>query len=154
MGSFLPPYHGSVRKRQFQKSKFYFFDPGVAHALCGIRHLDPSSDLFGRAFEQFIACELRACLSYTNSRLPLRHWRSKSKFEVDFVVGDKIAIEAKAGARMTPRDHKGLLALKEERKWPWAIIVSRDPVQAKFKNGIQHWPWELFLKDLWRGKFF
>ena len=154
IGFFVPPWTKSSKRKAVQTSKFYFFDPGVAHALCGTGPLDPNSDLFGRAFEQFIACELRACLSYTNSRLPLRHWRSKSKFEVDFVIGDKIAIEAKARARITPRDHKGLLALKEEGRWPWALIVSRDPVQARFKNGIQHWPWDMFLKELWRGKFF
>ena len=124
------------------------------NTLCEIQSLDPNSDLFGRAFEQFIACELRACLSYKKIRIPLRYWRSKSGFEVDFVVGTQTAIEVKSSKKITSRDHKGLLAIKEKNNWKHLIIVSRDPVKAQFKNGIQHLHWESFLKNLWKGVFF
>lgn len=154
IGFVVPAWTKSIKRKAIQTAKFYFFDLGVANTLCDIQYLDPGSDLFGRAFEQFIACELRAYLSYKGIRIPLQYWRSKSRFEVDFVVGDQTAIEVKASKRITPRDHKGLLALKEEKKWKQLIIVSRDPVKARFKNGIQHLHWERFLTDLWEAKFF
>ena len=148
------PWTQSVKRKAVQTAKFYFFDPGIVHTLCETQHLEPNSDLFGRAFEQFIACELRAYLSYKKIRIPLRYWRSKSGFEVDFVIGDKTAIEVKTGKKITSRDHKGLLAISEEKSWKQLLIVSRDPVRAKFKNKIQHLYWEGFLKKLWRGGFF
>ena len=73
---------------------------------------------------------------------------------MDFIIGNKTAIEVKSGKKITSRDHKGLLALKEENRWKHLILVSRDPVKARFKNGIQHLYWETFLKDLWKDRFF
>lgn len=105
----------------------------------------------GRAFEQFIAYELRAFLSYNKKRASLKYWRSKSGFEVDFIVGNEMAIEIKAGKKISQRDHKGLIALSEEKKWKQMIIVSQDPVQARFKNRIHHLRREAFLTKLWKG---
>ena len=147
------PWTQSIKRKAIQTAKFYFFDPGVVHTLCETQSLDPNSDLFGRAFEQFIACELRAYLSYKKNRIPLKYWRSKSGFEVDFIIGNKIAVEVKSSKKVTKRDHKGLLALSEEKKWKYLIIVSQDPVKAQFKNRIQHLHWESFLKKLWADAF-
>ena len=154
IGFSIPSWVKSIKRKAVQTAKFYFFDPGVVHTLCETQHLNSNSDLFGRAFEQFIACELRACLSYKKVRASLRYWRSKSGFEVDFLIGDKTAIEVKSSKKITPRDHKGLLAISEENNWKHLIIVSRDSVQARFKNGIRHLHWEDFLKNLWNGAFF
>ena len=33
----------------------------------------------------------------------------------------------------------------EEKNWKYLIIVSQDPVEAQFKNGIQHLYWENFF---------
>ncbi|MCZ0932755.1 MAG: ATP-binding protein [Oligoflexia bacterium] len=154
IGFSVSPWTHSVKRKAIQTAKFYFFDLGVVHALCETQHLEPNSDLFGRAFEQFIACELRAYLSYKKIRSSLKYWRSKSGFEVDFIVGNKMALEVKSSRKITQRDHKGLLAICDEKKWKRLIIVSQDPVQASFKNGIQHLHWELFLTKLWQGSFF
>ena len=69
---------------------------------------------------------------------------------MDFIVGNEMAIEIKASKKISQRDHKGLIALSEEKKWNQMIIVSQDPVQARFKNGIQHLHWEAFLTKLWK----
>ena len=148
------PWVKSKKRKAIQTSKFYFFDTGVTNTLREVKHLDPKSDLFGLSFEQFIACELRAYLSYKNIRLPLKFWQSKSRMEVDFIIGDEVAIEVKSGNKVTKYDHKGLLAIKEEKSWKHLLIVSQDPIPAHFKNGIQHIYWEQFLKFLWQGKFF
>ena len=146
------PWVKSKKRKMIQTSKFYFFDMGVSHTLKGVQNLDPQSDLFGQAFEQFISCELRAYLSYKNIHKPLQFWRSKSGIEVDFIIGDETAIEVKSAKTVTSYDHKGLLALKEEKKWKHLIIVSQDSIEARFKNGIHHLYWEKFLKLLWSGK--
>lgn len=154
IGFSVLPWTSSTKRKAIQTAKFYFFDPGIVHTLCETQSLDINSDLFGQAFEQFIACELRASLSYKNIRQTLKYWRSKSQFEVDFIIGNKTAIEVKARKKISRRDHKGLLALAEERKWKNLIIVSRDPVKARFSSGIQHLPWNFFLTKLWSGDFF
>lgn len=148
------PWTKSKKRKAVQTSKFYFFDTGVVCLLREIRNLHPASDLFGLSFEQFIACELRAYISYKNIHLPLRFWRSKSGLEVDFIVGDKMAIEVKSGKKVTSYEHKSLLAIKEENRWKHLIIVSRDPMEASFKNGIRHIYWENFLTYLWEDQFF
>ena len=53
--------------------------------------------------------ELRAWLDYEQRDDPLTYWRSQSQLEVDFVVGDAVAIEVKAKSRVSFRDCKGLL---------------------------------------------
>ena len=76
IGFSIPPYKRTKKRKAIQASKFYLFDMGVANTLCETRSLPVHSDLFGRAFEQFIACELRAFLSYNKIRQPLSYWRS------------------------------------------------------------------------------
>ncbi len=154
LGFSVPPWTKSLKRKAIQTAKFYFFDAGVARALWEIQDAELAGDFFGRAFEQFIAGELRACLSYRKSRLPLRYWRSKSGFEADFIIGDETAIEVKAGRKAGPRDHKGLLALKEEKAWKRLLLVSRDPLEMKFPSGVRQLHWKAFLTELWEGRFF
>ena len=144
----VPPWRGSKKRKPVQTAKFYFFDPGVARTLKGTSGSD------GTSFEQFIACELRAYLSYGKIRLPLQFWRSKSRMEVDFVVGDQVAIEVKSSQRVGERDHKGLRAIAEEAPWRYLLLVSQDRTPMKCRDGIEHLYWENFLNDLWEGRFF
>ena len=150
----LPPWRKSKKRKSVQTSKLYFFDIGVVNALKETEALNPGSDLFGNCFEQFIACELRAYLSYRSIRLPLQFWRSKSKMEVDFVIGNEVAIEVKASQKTSPRDHKGLQAIAEENSWRHLILVSQDELEMEHKNGIHHLHWKTFLTHLWNHHFF
>jgi predicted AAA+ superfamily ATPase len=152
LGFLLPPWIKSVKRKAIRTPKFYFADIGLVHALRNIKHLDRQSDLYGKAFEHFICNEIRAYLSYSRKRMPLYYWRSKSKFEVDFVIGDLAAIEVKATARVTLRDHKGLEAIAQENNWRHLLIVSQDKQVQSFKTGVRHQYWEDFLKDLWAGR--
>ena len=153
IGYLLEPWTGSVKRKAIQTAKFYFFDCGVANAIRGVSHVEETTDLYGRQFEQFICSELKAYLSYTRNRASMNYWRSTSKFEVDFVLDGKIAIEVKASKRVTERDHKGLKAIAEEPvKWERLILVSRDPQLMRFSSGIEHLHWEDFFRDLWAGR--
>ena len=96
--------------------------------------------------------ELRAYLSYTRKKLPLRYWRSKNGHEVDFLIGETTAIEVKASRKISRNDFKGLKYLKEEGVFRNLILVSQDPVSSR-EDEILAVPWQRFLKDLWKDKF-
>ncbi len=151
IGFIVEPWLGSQKRKAIMTSKFYFFDTGVTNTIREIQHLDRNSDLYGQSFEQFIAMELRAYISYSRIKRPLKYWRSVSQFEVDFILNDQIAIEVKASKKIT-RDHlKGLRAIKEEGVFERYICVSHDKIQTE-KDGIECMHWQSFLKKLWTGK--
>lgn len=152
VGFQLDPWTKSKKRKAVQTAKFYWFDVGVVNAICNLRTLAPTGEWPGRAFEHFLAQEIRAYLRYSNKRLPLRFWRSKNHQEVDFVIGDEIAIEVKLSKHATVRDHKGLTALAEEQKWKHLLVVSQDLTPMKFPSGIRHLHWEVFLTKLWAGE--
>ena len=152
LGFQLPAWTGSQKRKAISRAKFYFFDVGIARALLGVESLERASDLYGLAFEHFIAMELRAYLSYTAKRTPLRYWRSKNQHEVDFLLGD-VAIEVKASSRVSERDHRGLRALLEEGPREHALLVSQDETKKNFSTGVTHIYWEAFLENLWSGVY-
>ena len=146
------PGYGKTRKRKaITKSKYYFFDLGVARKAVGTNPpVDGTSD-FGKAFENYIECEIRAYLDYNEIDKELAYWRSTSNFEVDFTIGDDIAIETKTTRNPTATDLKGLRALKEEGIFSKYILVCRTPVPEQLDDGIQIMPYEYFLDGLWKG---
>ena len=113
IGFLLPAWTESKKRKAIKTGKFYFFDPGITHMLAGTETLDRNSNLYGKSFEQFICMELRAYLSYRRKKLPLTYWRSKNGHEVDFLLGNKTAIEVKASKRISKNDFKGLKYIKE-----------------------------------------
>jgi predicted AAA+ superfamily ATPase len=152
VGLLLPAWTRSKNRKAIKTAKFYFFDPGVTHVLCGTETLDRNSNLYGKSFEQFIGMELRAYLSYTRKKLPLRYWRSKNGHEVDFLIGESTAIEVKASKKISRNDFKGLSYLKEEGIFRNFILVSQDPVSSRVDQ-ILALPWQKFLTDLWKDRF-
>jgi len=141
-----------TRKRKaVTTSKFYFFDVGVANHLQHTGRIEKKSKLFGEAFEAFMFQELAAYRDYI-SHGSLHYWRSEDRYEVDFILDDSIAIEVKGTNRLTKNDFKGIRALQSERSLKHHVIVCLEPVPRDVE-GIQVIPWDVFLKDLWSGKF-
>ena len=151
VGFLLPAWIESKKRKAVKSGKFYFFDPGVTHALSGTQTLDRNSDLYGKSFEQFIGMEIRAYLGYKRLKSSLSYWRSTHGHEVDFLIGDKIAIEVKSSQHVTSADFKGLKVLSEEEIFSDFYLVSQDPVETK-KNNIYTIHWKNFLEKLWQGK--
>ncbi|HQL31794.1 MAG TPA: ATP-binding protein [Treponemataceae bacterium] len=150
-GFLLESWQASEKRKAVATAKFYFFDTGVANFLCGRTSLEPSSAEYGKAFEHFIALELRAWISYRRNRLELRYWRTKSGTEVDFLVGEEIAIEVKAAHTISDKHLKGLRALAEERIIATYILVSFDTENRETEDGIRCLHWSTFLEELWSG---
>jgi predicted AAA+ superfamily ATPase len=131
VGFLLPAWTKSRKRKAISTAKFYFFDTGVTHTLAGTETLDRNSDLYGRSFEQWIGMEVRAWLGYRRRNDELCYWRSVYQHEVDFVVGDHTAIEAKATRKVTPRDLRGLQAIGAEGRLRRLLLVSEDRVEAR-----------------------
>lgn len=148
IGSLLEPFAKSKKRKAITTAKFYFFDVGVCNFLAGRGGIKPKTELFGSALEHFIFTELKAYLDYTNDNRPLYFWRSKSGYEVDFLIDEEIAIEVKASALVTERHCGGLAALSEELTMRKKIVVSMDPFPRKMKD-VEILPVAVFLKRLW-----
>jgi uncharacterized protein len=122
----------------------------VANFLRGSTLLPENSGEWGKAFEHFIAMELRAWISYTRSRKSLRYWRTQTGLEVDFLIGDETAIEVKASRSVTEKHLKGLRALKEEGVFQKFLVVSFDAQNRETSDGIRCLHWSRFLEYLWK----
>ena len=151
IGFLLPAWIESRKRKAIKSGKFYFFDPGITHTISGTQTLDRNSDLYGKSFEQFIGMEIRAHLNYCRLKLPLAYWRSTHGHEVDFLIGEKVAIEVKSKRRITSADYKGLKALAEEGIFSDFYLVSQDPLATR-KDNIHTIHWKEFLERLWQRK--
>lgn len=152
IGTLLPPYGGTRKRKPVSIGKFYFFDLGVVNQLSGRRSLAEKTDEFGKAFEHFIFTELRSYLSYFGDLRPLTFWRSRSGDEVDFIIGDELAIEVKSTNLVNERQIRGLMRIGEEISFKDRLVVSMDPIERKIHD-IRVVPWAMFLDRLWSGQY-
>ncbi|RME22831.1 MAG: ATP-binding protein [Deltaproteobacteria bacterium] len=154
MGFRLEPWRHRKRMRLVETSKFYLFDTGVALYLMPEGHRAiAGTDLFGRAFEQFVINEMRAWCEYRRSYRRLYFWRTYSGYEVDLVVGDmELAVEIKASRRVTSTELKSLRRLREEFSVGRSIVVCREDAARTTEDGIEILPWREFCARLWAGE--
>ena len=115
--------------------------------------VSPKTREYGELLEHFIFTELQAYLSYQNDLRVLTFWRSHSEFEVDFVLGDDVAIEVKATSLVQEKHLKGIRALGEEIPLKQKIIVSKDAKPRKIED-VYILPVEVFLQKLWARQLF
>lgn len=151
IGFMVPGWTKSIKRKAIAKAKFYLFDVGVKHALAQITDIAPKTDLFGQAFEHFIAMEVRAWLDYRRLNKSLSYWCSTHGAEVDFIIGDDIALEVKTTHQIHDKHLKNLHLLIEEGICKKYIIISFDKIDRK-KGLIDILHWETFLKRLWHDE--
>ncbi len=152
IGSMLPPFKKVVHRKAVGKAKFYFFDVGVANILAQRLEIRERSELFGKTFEHFIYCELRAYCEYRKDRRSLSFWRDYRGHEVDFILGDSLALEVKSTSLVTEKHTRGLRMLDEEVSFRHKVIVSLDAAPRKIGD-IEVLPWSEFLARLWSGEY-
>ena len=145
----LPAWSRTVRRKAIETARFYFFDTGVVRALRRLPPVSEASADFGEFFEHYVFLELRAWIDYRRPRTPLAYWRSRSGHEVDFILDERVAIEAKATRRVQPKHLRGLLALADEGLVERSIVVCRED-RPRRERGIEIWPLEFFLAALWQ----
>ncbi len=156
LGRFLPSYTKRPKRRINRVPKFYFSDVGVVNFLAKRGHIQTGSELFGKAFENWIFHELCCYNSYREKYADFSYWRLSSGIEVDFVVNSmECAIESKASGTVKPNHLKGLRELRADH--PDAaklVIVSLDTYDRITEDGILVLHYTTFLDHLWGGKLF
>lgn len=151
IGFLVPAWTKTVKRKAMSTAKFYYFDLGVRNVLSQTRSIERKTDVYGQLFEHFIANELRAYISYRRKKLELRYWCSKHGAEVNFIVGDTIAIEVKSSDKITHKHLKNLRLLEEEKICTRYILISHDSINRKYEN-IEVMSWKDFLNKLWADK--
>ena len=153
VGHQLPAYQKTSKRKPVATAKFYLFDVGVANTLKHTPVIEAGSDAYGRALEHLVFLELRSFLDYHRLDHELTYWRSRSQFEVDFLVGDDIGIEVKSKSRVSPRDYKGLSALTEEVRLKRKIVICGEKMRRRDDDGTEIMPATRFFEELWSGRF-
>ncbi len=111
----LPPYYKNYNKRLIKSPKMYFYDPGLATFLLGIRNAQDlyTHPLRGALFETLIMSELHKCYYNEGKIPPLYFWRDIQGHEVDCIVEvsfDKLlAIEIKSSMTAMSGVFRGLI---------------------------------------------
>lgn len=154
IGFAIPPYTRTKKRKAVETERFYYFDVGLVRFLLNLTEVSDTHSEYGKLFESYIAQELSAYLDYGRKRERLSYWRTRqSSFEVDFTIGDQVAIETKTTKLVNEKkDLRGLRALKEEGIFKKYIVVSRDEISKTTDDGILLLPWTVFLDELWDGK--
>ena len=152
IGSDLPVWKKSLKRKPISTSKFYFFDIGIARYLQRRRNLSSGTVEHGEAFETYIHHELKSYIDYTKQG-DLCFWRSTSGQEVDFILNDSTAIEVKSKMTIAPKDLKGLRTLKEEELLKQYLIVYPGSDERVTEDGISIVPYSTFIKRLWKGLY-
>jgi predicted AAA+ superfamily ATPase len=156
LGRWLPAYVKRPKRRVIAAPKFFFADVGVVNYLAKRGELRPGSELYGKAFENWVFHELTAHNSYAEAFAKLSYWRLASGIEVDFIVNDmEVAIEAKAAARITADHLKGLRALVQDHpRVRQRLLVCLEPKRRRTEDGILVVPAREFAQMLKSGELF
>lgn len=156
IGSFLPPYHTSIRKRQVQKSKFYFFDTGVLRALQMIsgESLSPSTFEYGNLFETFIINEVLKNSAFLEKKWKFSYLRTQAGVEIDLIVekprSAPILIEIKSSTNITKEHLQSLKNLSP--KFPnSAKYIWYRGTKSYMIDGIKCLAWDKGLKELFKS---
>jgi len=153
IASALEPWRSGKSRKSVSSVKLYFFDLGVARVLAGRQRPVRDSTEWGQALEQCIYQELRAWLSYFGDGRELCYWRTRDGREVDFIVGNELAIEVKSTKNLTVKDLRNLRDIADENIWHERIVVCREPAERKTDDGILILPVTSFLTRLWSGEW-
>lgn len=153
---YLPLYRHRPKRKAAASTKFYFADIGVVNLLAKRHTIEPGSELFGKAFENWVAHELRTYNQYRDQFHELSYWLSENGEEVDFLVGDYLCgIEAKGVSRLRDEHFRGLKALaREQAQIKQRILVIYEGDSLKCEDGIRVLNHRDFIRELWAGHLF
>ena len=154
LGRFLPSYIRRPKRRIVQAPKFYFSDIGVVNHLSNRGDIKPKSELFGKAFENWVLHELNAYNIYKDKFFDFTYWRLTTGAEVDFIVNDmEYAIEAKGSDNINTNNLKGLREIiNDHNKIKKRILVSLIERDRLTDDGINILSVKSFVENLWSGK--
>jgi predicted AAA+ superfamily ATPase len=155
LGRWLPAYTKRPKRRVIAAPKFYFADVGMVNHLTRRGVLQPGSELYGKAFENWVFHELTAHNAYSDAFARLSYWRLASGVEVDFVIDDlRVAIEAKATRKVTADHLRGLRNLAQDHpRVGQRVVVCLESRNRETEDGILITPAREFCERLCAGDF-
>ncbi len=153
IGFLLEPFHESIRKRQRENPKFYFFDTGVQRALENTLTVDllPQTFAYGVAFEHFIVNEIVRLAAYARNDYRFSYLCTKDGVEIDLVIErpgrKKALVEIKSTEFLRPEDIRSFRKLGADVPKSDLFCLSRDP-RPKKMGGVLCLPWQKGLMEL------
>lgn len=156
VGNFCPAYSRRPKRRTVQSPRFYFHDVGVVNSLIHRRDIDFKSEVFGKAFENWVFHELTCYNQYFQKDQNWSYWRLTTGVEVDFVLNSlELAIEVKGTERVTSDHLKGLREFKNEHpNIKQRVVVSLEKHSRKTEDGILILPYITFIEMLYEGELY
>ena len=155
LGTFVPAYAVRPKRRTILAPKFYFRDVGIVNCLTHRENIQTGSEVFGKAFENWMFHEILAHSRYSEKYYDISYWRLTTGVEVDFILGNaEIAIEIKGKEKVASHDLKNLLEFKAD--YPQVkhlIVVSLEKHKRRTENGVLILPYQEFLKQLWNNAY-
>lgn len=120
----LPAWGTTLSSRSGSLPKIHVVDSGLAARLLrlgperlGTRDAT-SMQQFGHLLETFVVGECRKQISWLDDVALVGHWRTFDGVEIDLVIEDDrgrvVALEVKAGSRVTGKDLRGLEQLRDK----------------------------------------
>jgi predicted AAA+ superfamily ATPase len=153
VGFLLEPFHESVRKRQRENPKFYFFDTGVQRALNNTLtvELRPQTYAFGVAFEHFVVNEINRLQSYAKKDWRLSFLRTKDDVEIDLIIArpglKRALVEIKSTEQVTEDDVRALERVGKDVANSEAFCLSLDPMPKQI-GAVACFPWPRGLEEI------
>jgi len=120
LGFKLDSFHSSIRKRQRQKPKFYWFDTGVVRTLSNELNipLQASTSRYGDYFETFIINQIKSILEYQDKQFQLSYLKTKDGAEIDLIIeraGEKtLCIVIKSSQNIRKDQISSLISLSKD----------------------------------------
>ncbi|MBC8479040.1 MAG: ATP-binding protein [FCB group bacterium] len=121
----LPPYYRNFNKRVVKAPRLYFYDPGLAVNILGLKSSDQVTTHYmkGELFESLVISEIRKSVMNSGAEPSMYFWRDSNGNEVDCILdtgSDPIAIEIKAAMTLNQHLFKGL------KKWQELSGLHKD----------------------------
>lgn len=153
LGFRLYPYNKSIRKKQREKPKFYFFDTGVVRALQGLSSIELHSGTveYGRVFEHFIINEIFKANSYRKTDFEFSFFATPHS-EVDLIIekpsGKTVFIEIKSTDNVRPKHYKTLTSVVSGVSRSRGLVISREKHKRQVSDSILICPWQEMIEEI------
>lgn len=153
IGDYLVPYDFSIRKRQSQKSKFYFFDTGVIRTIQNLTEEDviPSTFEYENLFETFLINEFIKLRNFLEKKWNYSYLRTKDGVEVDLIIekprGKPILIEIKSTSKLNKDDFTSFSKISKDFPGSEKYVLSNTENQFE-DDDIRCLHWKKGLQEI------
>lgn len=155
LGTFIPAYVRRIKRRVVKAPKFYFHDVGPVNILAKRGELIHGSELYGKAFENYLVHELCSYRAYRQPDLEISYLRDTSGNEVEIVLNDcEVLLEIKSASKIHDAHLKGIRKFIGDNinsSCRRKLVVSNDPIRRRTEDSVEIIPIKEFLEELWGG---